>query len=57
MIADGGLHLDCVTVDADRWYEVDALGDLPGAERIAKQKSTPAMPSLLMQIQAEAGRA
>ena len=50
MVADGSLSLDCVTIDADRWYEVDSMDDLPGAERIARRNSTTATPSFPMQI-------
>jgi hypothetical protein len=35
MIYDGSLSLDCVLFDADRWYEVDRLEDVVGAERMA----------------------
>jgi len=57
MIAEGSLSLECVTVDANRWYEVDAMGDLPGAERVARQISTTSTPSLPVQIGTEGGRA
>ncbi len=50
MVADGSLSLDCVTIDADRWYEVDTMDDLPGAERIARRNSKTSTPSLPMQI-------
>ena len=56
MIADGSLSLECVTVDADRWYEVDAMGDLPGAEKVARQNSTTSTSSLPMPIGTEGGR-
>jgi len=50
MVADGSLSLDCVTIDADRWYEVDTMDDLRGAERIARRNSMTSTPSLPMQI-------
>jgi choline kinase len=56
MVADGSLSLDCVTIDADRWYEVDSMDDLPGAERIARRNSTTATPSFPMQIDTEGSR-
>ena len=34
MVADGSLSFDAVFFDADRWYEVDTLGDLHEAERL-----------------------
>jgi choline kinase len=39
MVAEGSLSLECVLFDADYWYEVDTMGDLPGAERIARRNS------------------
>ena len=56
MVDDGSLSLDCVTIDADRWYEVDTMDDLPGAERIARRNSTTSTPSLPMQIDTEGWR-
>ncbi|MBW2244497.1 MAG: phosphocholine cytidylyltransferase family protein [Deltaproteobacteria bacterium] len=38
MVADGKLSFDCVVFDRDRWYEVDTMDDLPGAERVADRK-------------------
>ena len=52
MVADGKLSLDCVVFDSDRWYEVDTMGDLPGAERIAQRKCTPSAPVLPLQLDA-----
>ena len=57
MVADGGLSLDCVTIDAGRWYEVDTMDDLPGAERIARRNSKTSTPSLPMQIDTKGWRA
>jgi choline kinase len=56
MVADGSLSLNCVTIDADRWYEVDSMDDLPGAERIARRNSRRPTPSRPMQIESEGGR-
>ena len=39
MVADGSLSLECVLFDSDRWYEVDTLEDLQGAERIARRNA------------------
>lgn len=57
MVADGDLSLECVVFDADRWYEVDRLSDLPGAERIARQKSVSSIPALPLQANVEGWRA
>lgn len=46
MVADGSLSLECVLFDSDRWYEVDTLEDLMGAERIARRITRPVRPSL-----------
>ena len=56
MVADGSLSLECVVFDADRWYEVDTIGDLPGAERIARRKATPS-PLALPHLDANGWRA
>jgi choline kinase len=37
MVDDGSLSLECVLFDPDKWYEVDTLEDLPGAERVGRQ--------------------
>ncbi len=50
MVADGTLSLECVVFDADYWYEVDTMGDLPGAERTARRNSTPSTLSLPMPV-------
>ncbi len=55
MVADGSLSLDCVTVDADCWYEVDAMRDLPGAERIARRNSTRSTFGFPMQLDTKGG--
>ncbi len=55
MVADGSLSLDCVTVDADCWYEVDAMRDLPGAERIARRNSTRSTLGFPMQLDTKGG--
>jgi len=41
MIADGSLSFACVIFDSNRWYEVDRLEDVCGAERMTK-RSMPA---------------
>ncbi len=46
MVADGSLSLECVLFDSDRWYEVDTLEDLRGAERITRRMARPARPLL-----------
>jgi choline kinase len=46
MVADGSLSLECVLFDSNRWYEVDTLEDLQGAERIARRIARPARPLL-----------
>lgn len=46
MVADGSLSLECVLFDSDRWYEVDTLEDLQGAERIARRFARPVRPML-----------
>jgi choline kinase len=56
MVADGSLSLKCVVFDADCWYEVDTMCDLPGAERIARRNSTRSTLSLPMQVDTEGGR-
>jgi NDP-sugar pyrophosphorylase family protein len=56
MVADGSLSLECVVFDADDWYEVDTMRDLPGAERIARRNSTRSTLSLPMQVDTEGGR-
>jgi choline kinase len=55
MLADGCLSLKCVVFDADQWYEVDAIGDLRGAERIARRISTPSLRSLSIQADISSG--
>ncbi|MFP6664180.1 MAG: phosphocholine cytidylyltransferase family protein [Deltaproteobacteria bacterium] len=50
MVADGSLSLDSLIVDSDRWYEVDSINDLPGAERIAKLNAARATLSPPMEI-------
>jgi len=55
MVAEGCLSLECVVFDADYWYEVDTMADLPGAERIARRRiarrnSTPSTLSLPLQV-------
>ena len=57
MVAEGNLSLKCVVFDADYWYEVDTMGDLPGAERIARRNSTPSTFSLPMQVDTHGWRA
>ncbi len=37
MVDDGSLSLECTLFDPDKWYEVDTLEDLPGAEQIGKR--------------------
>ncbi len=37
MVGDGSLSFECVLFDPDRWYEVDTLEDIPGAERIGRR--------------------
>jgi NDP-sugar pyrophosphorylase family protein len=37
MVDDGSLSFECVLFDADQWYEVDTLEDIPGAERIGRR--------------------
>ena len=56
MVADGSLSLECVVFDADYWYEVDAVRDLPGAERIARRNSTRSTLSFPMQLDTKDGR-
>ncbi len=46
MVADGSLSLECILFDSDRWYEVDTLEDLLGAERIARRIIRPVRPLL-----------
>ena len=46
MVADGSLSLECVLFDSDRWYEVDTMEDLQGAERIARRITRPVRPLL-----------
>jgi hypothetical protein len=36
MVADGSLSLECVLFDSNRWYEVDRLEDVGGAERMTR---------------------
>jgi choline kinase len=36
MVADGSLSLECVLFDSNRWYEVDRLEDVVGAERMTR---------------------
>ena len=55
MVADGSLSLECVVFDSKRWYEVDALRDLPGAERIARRNSARSICALPMQLDIEGG--
>ena len=55
MVADGSLSLECVVFDSDRWYEVDAMRDLPGAERIARRNARRSIFSLPMQVETEGG--
>ena len=50
MVADGSLSLECVTFDSDYWYEVDTIGDLLGAEQIARRNFARSTLSLPMQI-------
>ena len=50
MVDDGELSLQCVVFDADRWYEVDSMSDLAGAERISQQKWMPSTPVLPMRV-------
>ena len=57
MIADGSLALECVDFDADYWYEVDTMDDLPGAERIATRITTPSTHFLPMQVGTNGWRA
>jgi choline kinase len=57
MVADGSLSLKCVVFDADYWYEVDTMRDLPGAERIARRNPTPSTPSLPLQVGTNGRRA
>ncbi len=37
MVADGSLSLECVLFDSNRWYEVDRLEDVGGAERMIRR--------------------
>jgi len=47
MVADGSLSFECVLFDSNRWYEVDRLEDVQGAERIARRSiSVPSRLSL-----------
>jgi hypothetical protein len=46
MVDDGSLSFECVLFDSDRWYEVDTLEDLPGAERIGRRVTRPVRPFL-----------
>jgi choline kinase len=55
MLAEGCLSLECVVFDADHWYEVDTMGDLPGAERIARRRPTLSPRSLSMQVDTKGG--
>ena len=41
MVADGSLSFACVLFDSNRWYEVDRLEDVYGAERMTR-RSMPA---------------
>jgi choline kinase len=57
MVADGSLSFECVIFDPNRWYEVDKLEDLRGAERIARQMgkvARPLLPALLDTAEAHA---
>lgn len=45
MIADGSLSFECVLFDSNRWYEVDRLEDIRGAERMTRR--TISVPSRL----------
>jgi NDP-sugar pyrophosphorylase family protein len=56
MVADGSLSLECVAFDSDYWYEVDTIGDLLGAERIARRNSARSTLSLPMQIDTSSWR-
>ena len=51
MVADGSLSFECVLFDAHRWYEVDRLEDVGGAERMARgtmpRPSKPLLPALI----------
>ena len=57
MVADGELSFECVLFDADRWYEVDKMSDLPGAERVAQRRCKPSMSALPLQLNAKGGHA
>lgn len=56
MIADGSLSLKCVVVGSDHWYEVDTMGDLPGAERIARRNSIASTRAFPRQVGTDSGR-
>ncbi len=45
MVADGSLSFECVLFDSNRWYEVDRLEDVGGAERMTR--GTVSVPSRL----------
>ena len=57
MVDDGKLSLQCVVFGADRWYEVDTVWDLPGAERIAQRNWMPSTPALALQVGTHGWRA
>jgi NDP-sugar pyrophosphorylase family protein len=47
MVADGSLSFECVLFDSNRWYEVDRLEDVYGAERMTRRSiSAPSRLSL-----------
>jgi choline kinase len=47
MVADGSLSFECVLFDSNRWYEVDRLEDVRGAERMTRRSiSAPSRLSL-----------
>ena len=55
MVAEGSLSLECVVFDSDYWYEVDTMGDLLGAERMARRTSMSSRFSRSMQLDAKGG--
>ncbi|MBW2287899.1 MAG: phosphocholine cytidylyltransferase family protein [Deltaproteobacteria bacterium] len=56
MVADGSLDFECVVFDADQWYEVDRLEDVPGAERMTRRIHRVSRPSLPVPLDATRAR-